>query len=50
MRKMASAALSACVWVSLLAIVAAGVVRICVEAKDKRSQHSPQIARLQDRG
>lgn len=50
MRKLASTALSACVWVSLLAIVAVGVVRICVEAKDKRSQQNPQIARLQDPG
>jgi hypothetical protein len=45
MRKLLSAVFSACLWITLLALVVAGVLRVGVEAIERRSEH--QLVRLQ---
>jgi len=44
MRKLLSAIFTACFWISLLALVVAGVARIGIEAMEQRSEH--QVSRL----
>jgi hypothetical protein len=44
MRKQLSTILSACFWLTLLALVIAGITRLGVDAMERRTQHS--VARL----
>lgn len=47
MSRMLSALLTACVWVILLGLVVAAVMRASVEAKERRAMHNSHIARSQ---
>jgi hypothetical protein len=47
MSRMSSALLTACAWVILLGLVVAAVMRVSVEAKERRAAHNSHIARSQ---
>jgi hypothetical protein len=48
MRRIVSALITACAWLSLFGLVAAGVARASIEAKERRTQQSSHVARSQD--